>query len=42
MLKSFKTGVSLVPEEQTLEVMAILETAFKAQNTPGVWLNTVV
>ena len=42
MLKFFKTGVSLVPEEQTLEVMAILDTAFKAQNTPGVWLNTVV
>ena len=38
MLTFFKTGVPQVPEEQTLEVMAILESAFLAQKTPGKWI----
>ena len=38
MLGFFKTGVSPVPQEQTLEVMAILETAFQAQKIPGTWV----
>ena len=36
MLDFFATGVSLVPEEETVEVAAIREAAIKAQSTPGV------
>ena len=36
MLEFFATGVSLVPEEETVEVAAIREAAIKAQAAPGV------
>ena len=38
MLTFFKTGLPQVPEKETLEVMAILESAFLAQKTPGKWI----
>ena len=36
MLEFFATGVSLVPEAETIEVAAIREAAIKAQSAPGV------
>ena len=36
MLDFYATGVSLVPEAETIEVAAIREAAMKAQATPGV------
>ena len=36
MLEFYATGVSLVPEEETVEVAAIREAAMKAQAAPGV------
>ena len=36
MLEFYATGVSLVPEEETIEVAAIREAALKAQTDPGV------
>ena len=36
MLEFYATGVSLVPEEETIEVAAIREAALKAQAAPGV------
>ena len=36
MLEFYATGVSLVPEAETIEVAAIREAAIKAQSSPGV------
>ena len=41
MLEFYATGVSLVPEEETIEVAAIREAAMKAQAIPGVEIPVV-
>lgn len=38
MLEFFRTGVSAVPEEETLEVLALIDMAKRARLTPDVWL----
>lgn len=39
VIKFFDTGVVPVPEEQTIDVIAIREAGFKAMNMPYTWVN---
>ncbi len=39
LLRFFETGVATVPEEQTIEAVAMIEAGVKAARQPGVWID---
>jgi len=41
MLRFFETGHAAIPEQETIEVLALVETGLRARSSPNTWIDVV-